>query len=56
MPIDANPSAPATAAPAAILFSPIVNSSISWLPCPAATKEGGLPHSGENGKALTTIS
>jgi hypothetical protein len=41
MPIDANPSAPATAAPAAILFSFIVNSFIS---CLAATKEGGLPH------------
>jgi hypothetical protein len=33
MPIDANPSAPATAAPAAILLRVIVNSFISWLPC-----------------------
>jgi len=32
----------------------------SWTPlsadCPAAAKEGGLLHTGENGKALTTIS
>ena len=33
MPIDAKPSAPTTAAPATILFSFIVNSFISWLPC-----------------------
>ena len=54
MPMDANPSAPATAAPAAIFFSFIVNSSISRLP--RRYQVCGLPHTGGNGEALTTIS
>ena len=36
--MEAKPSAPATAAPAAILFSFIVNSFISWLPWPLPSK------------------
>jgi hypothetical protein len=52
--MEAKPSAPATAVLAAIFFSFIVNSSISWLPyrCP----ERRLAAHWRNGKVLTTIS
>src|ERR687897_2267178 len=53
MPMDPNASAPATAAPAAIFFSRIVNPSIAC--CPAATKERGLPRKRRYGTALTNV-